>query len=220
MLLSSDWFLPYWPVVGLVLDDTKKVLLQRGCRQIVKQFMSGVEQYWLTDFSPERVAVTLSMFQDLAQKSEIAGAARDRLAILIGEKEEPTEVAENTQWLVVSITEEALAGSNTDRPLPSHLKQVLGEVPLKWAEYGLDSGTFSQACKNSTSPWDQYLSRSTPDLPCMLSDYAASLVSERRFITLWQIIKTRLTQHQQDELFAWYREVAQTQDGIELALPN
>ena len=51
MLLSADWFVPYWQLIGIFTDNKRKSLLRDECREIVPQIMSGATQYWYTDFS-------------------------------------------------------------------------------------------------------------------------------------------------------------------------
>ena len=58
MLLSTDWFLPYWFVLGIGAEDERKVCVKEGCRKIVKQIMSGAREYWHVSFSEERISET------------------------------------------------------------------------------------------------------------------------------------------------------------------
>jgi len=219
MLLSADWFMPSWSAIGLNLGEGKKVPLQQGCREIVKQLMSGAQQYWFIDFSLERVAATNAVFQALVDRVGVGPAAFARLSALIGEKEDPTGIDENTQWLVVSITEQVLDGSLDEWPLSQPFRQILDEVQAMWNKMGLKSDAFDLAGMASTSAWDEYLRSCTPDIPSMLSDYASSLVGQIKFSMLWQFFSGQVPQQQRDELIGWYRKVARSIDEIELVLP-
>ena len=55
MLLSADWFFPYWDLIGIFTKDKRKSLLREGCREIVRQIMSTATQYYGTNFSVARV---------------------------------------------------------------------------------------------------------------------------------------------------------------------
>ena len=60
MLLSTDWFLPYWTALGIILKEKDQRLFQMSCREIVKQILSGayLNQYFLANLSKERVDET------------------------------------------------------------------------------------------------------------------------------------------------------------------
>ena len=219
MLLSADWFMPSWSAIGLSFDGGKKILLQEGSREIVKQIMAGAQQYWLIDFSPARVAVTRAKLQALLDRAAIGPISSGTFATLIGE-EEPTGIDEGDQWLVVSITEQQLDGSLPEHPLSPPLQQLLNGVQVRWNQHGLNSDGFDQACMSSTSAWDQYLRNCTPDIPSMLSDYASSLVSQIKFYVLWQTVNSGVPSQQRGELFDWYRAVARSLDDIDLPLPS
>src|SRR5262249_21134400 len=67
MLLSTDWFLPHWSRVGLNVPAAERVKVQEACRitvgHIVARAPSDAKEYWLTDFSPERVAKSHSLLR-------------------------------------------------------------------------------------------------------------------------------------------------------------
>jgi hypothetical protein len=68
MLLSTDWFLPYWPEIGIDIAEAKRVGLQQGCREIADQILGGANNYFLADFSEERRQETHSMFLALLRR--------------------------------------------------------------------------------------------------------------------------------------------------------
>ena len=58
LLLSADWFFPYWDLIGIFTNNKRKSLLSEGCREIVRQIMSTATRYWHTNFSEARVKET------------------------------------------------------------------------------------------------------------------------------------------------------------------
>jgi hypothetical protein len=45
MLLSTDWFLDLWPMIGLrTILERGKLCLQKGCRDIARDILSTEEQ--------------------------------------------------------------------------------------------------------------------------------------------------------------------------------
>src|SRR6516225_6613441 len=85
MLLSTDWFFSEWPIIGIVIDDKKKKVLQHGCREIVRKMVSGATEYWLISFSAKRTQETLSQFELLLKTSKVEGAAFKRISALTRE---------------------------------------------------------------------------------------------------------------------------------------
>jgi hypothetical protein len=65
MLLSTDWFLPYWSVVGIEATE-QKLCVQEGCRQIVHEMVNGATEYYHVNFSDERLRATRQSLRDLA----------------------------------------------------------------------------------------------------------------------------------------------------------
>ena len=80
MLLSSDWFLPFWEEIGIESDDASKTAIQEGCRAIVRSFMEDSGSYFHIDFREERWQGTNSAFIDLLDRFG-AGAAKPLAAL-------------------------------------------------------------------------------------------------------------------------------------------
>jgi hypothetical protein len=217
MLLSADWFLPHWHTIGIFAEEEKKRCLQQGCREIVRQIMSGAKQYWDTDFAPERVRKTRSAFDVLLKTCKVEEAAVNRISGLGSEAESPID--DGTRWLLVSMTEQLLDSSVTEGPpLDNAVKDALKNEWKQWKEPSeID---FKTLCLTSTTNWDQYLKSITPDLPAMLADYVVAIASQSKFEVLWGFINARLPAKQRHELLNWYRSVAQSLTGEPLRLAH
>lgn len=217
MLLSADWFLPHWQLIGINAEDGKKPLLQDGCREIVRQIMSGAKQYWEIDFSPERVRKSRSVLEALLRRCELEEAAIDRINSLISGQESPID--DGTRWLIVSMTEQLLDNSTTDGPpLHTAIKEALRKEWRQWHHLG--EVDFKELCLTSTSNWDRYLRSTTPDLPGMLADYVSAIASQSKFDVLWGFINAKLTVKQRHELLSWYRSMGQALTGEPLRLAH
>src|SRR5262249_15263754 len=111
MLLSSDWFLPYWGMIGQSIDQQLQICVQQGCRAIVKQIVCGVEEYWLASFTVERQAETRSMFEKLSGSCGIQRATLvdiEKWAAISDEEEKVNR-------LLAFLTDELLSEESTDR---------------------------------------------------------------------------------------------------------
>src|SRR4051794_19303098 len=65
ILLSTDWFLPYWTRVGANVGEAKKQCIQQGCRKIVSQMIGDAHRMYQADFSEERKRETDAEFSSL-----------------------------------------------------------------------------------------------------------------------------------------------------------
>lgn len=216
MLLSSEWFLPYWYLVGIVGDAQQQRLFQTSCRRIVKDFMSGADRYWDIDFGSGRIETTRSVFSEELRKCKLEGNLIDDINSSLCNEGSPID--DGTRWLLVSMTEHLIQDSDVERPaLDPAIVEVLKGGLRKSADLDLRYLSLTSA-----DHWDQYLRGITPDLPAMLGDYALSVADQRKFEVLWRLIHTRLNFSQRRELMAWFRRFGQSLTGepVRLAEPT
>jgi hypothetical protein len=220
MLLSTDWFIPYWLVLGINLDEQKKLLLQKGCRGIVDKIVFGAKEYWLANFSSERIVGTYEMLKVLLQNCGINEFANSRItALTVGA--ESSSIDDSTGWLLISITEQLLSDTlPTGEKLNPAIKQILGRAWGEWKRSDFADIDFVKICLDSTSPWDKHIKSLTPDLPMSLADYLVSLRGHAKSELLWAVINADLTKDQRHELLLWYRRVGQLMTGEQLMLPT
>jgi hypothetical protein len=220
MLLSADWFLPRWSLFGIDVGRSQKAVLQQGFQEVVRYIMLGALEYWLTDFSKERIEKTKSMFYAVLTRAPFPQYALDTIKTLIGESA-LLELDDRTRWLLVSITQQVDDENlRAESKVPSESLSVVRQLVRRWKQNDLDRGNLCEACLSSQSSWDTYLRNITPDLPAMLADYALGLSTQRKFLSLWHAINTELSHQQRIALFDWYRSAAERLDGIELKLPR
>lgn len=215
MLLSADWFFPYWDLIGIVTKDKRKSLLRDGFREIVRQIMSTATKYWDTSFSVARVKESRAMLDALLNRCDLEEVAANRITGLISREDSPVD--EGTRWLIVSMTEQLLDGSitaPTDAAITEGLRRQWNELR------NLEEIDFKECCLNSASMWDRYLRDATPDLPAMLADYASVIASNSKFDVLWGFINLKLTAKQRHELLSWYRSTGQSLTGEPLRLAH
>jgi hypothetical protein len=68
ILLSADWFLPYWEDIGIDIAEIKKIDIQQGCREIVDEMLDGAETVFMGDCSEDRMRKTASSFLALLRR--------------------------------------------------------------------------------------------------------------------------------------------------------
>lgn len=72
MLFSSDWFRPYWHLLGIEISDAMKAgEFQAAMRTQVSAMIGQESDYYLISFEPSRAAKTrASLFEALSQYAE------------------------------------------------------------------------------------------------------------------------------------------------------
>jgi hypothetical protein len=212
MLLSTDWFKPYWVAIGINLDESKKGLMQEGCREVVSQILSGATEYWLTSFSDERREETRAMFESLAKKS----GAEEAVAETAKEWFEMFDEDLKAGSLFEILTGDLLSDNVIeDGPLPcSDIRAVVARAREEQDFTEID---FNKLCTSSKSSWDRYMRELTPELPTSLSDTLLIFLRTRSFKALWTSIEGKLTPEQREELTSWYRAAAKLRAKRDIA---
>lgn len=210
MLLSTDWFKFYWYTIGIDVDEPTKTSIQQGCREIVKQILSGAKSYFHISFAEERKNNTRAMVESLAEKS----GARPVLRAIddwVKMSDEDLKAA----WIYTSLTEDLLSGDfrKGDPTLDPAIITIMAGAQMK---YDLAPFEFLEKCESSNTSWDQYTRELTGELPTALADDLAAVLTARRFETFWNSLRDKLTGVQREQLVAWYREVAKARSRRDL----
>jgi len=210
MLLSTDWFKPYWSSIGIEVDEARKTSIQQGCREIVKQILSGAKNYYHISFTEERKKTTQAMLESLAQKS---GA--DPILRAIEEWAKMSDEEQKAAWIYTSFTDDLFSHDirEGDPKLDPAIIAIMAKAQRK---YDLASFEFLEKCESSETSWDQYTRELTPELPTALADTLAAVLTAHRYETFWNTVRDRLTTAQREELIAWYRDMAKARSRRDL----
>lgn len=220
MLLSTDWFSPYWLMLGIQMEGETRLCFREGCREIVKQILSGAREYYDRSYSEERLAHTRSMLEFLLQKCQADPATIDKISALARD-EENRITDQPTAWLALVITQQLLQNSMGESPsLDSDLKQAVSTTWETLNRSEFPEPDFEQVCLGSKSEWDVFTRSRTPDEPAMLSDFMSSLASEEKFEQFWTAVRAKLSLGERRELLNWYRKVGESMTGEPLRLPQ
>src|SRR5712691_4459739 len=200
MLLSTDWFMPHWRVIGIHLAERPKVCVQQGCRDIVRRIMSERAEYYHVEFSAARVDATWSTFDNLLKECE---AEREIIVDSLLADKSDTLLDDGTEWLITVLTERLLNDRATNEPeLDSEVLALLGGLRSVLAgRRGID---FSKLCLGSDSEWDKYTRSVTPEIPSMLGHEVSAILTRNDFGAIWNFINSRLTDAQKRKLLDWY----------------
>ena len=199
MLLSTDWFLPYWGEIGINIGETKQLALQQGCREIVNEMLDGKENIFLSDCSEERKQATSSKFLALMQKCDAAlemAATWTEWASLSHE--------ELTAVVLCSLLNREATSADSANGAPPLDFVLRAEVAKTWEAYALSPSIFRDICLSSTTEWD-IRTRHVLSSPRALVNQLWSVLLNGRLRAFWADIRDRLTAGQVQDLVAWYR---------------
>lgn len=204
-LLSTDWFFDKWVLMGVHLDSGVRRRVQQGCREIVKQIMSSAEgeSYFCTSFAESRTRETMTLLDSLLKKSNVD------LPIIHESNKSCTEEHSTEEWLLASITTELLSRLDDANP-PDLDRETLNVIASAWdvTSFELENDPLEEACRDSSTSWDQYIRSLTPGLPTYLSDFYNVHIACSRFQAAWRIIMHRLRTDQTNKLVRFYKSVA------------
>jgi hypothetical protein len=209
MLLSTDWFFDHWTVIGVDVDETRRLCLKAGARAIVRAFMSGATEYWLVSFAGERIEETRSEFNALLQKCRADEATIDRIKKLTCQKP-AVDLEVRIQGILHHLTATLVSGSSAQE-LPRIDPSLRQAVVDFWnrhvrSRHDIADIDFHVRCLNADSSWDQYIRSLTPDLPDMLANsLTQAFIVVGDIELLWNFIHRELSREQREELFRWYR---------------
>jgi len=199
LLLSTDWFLPYWADFGINTDENTKNNIQLGCRQIAAQMLAGAESYYQIDFSLSRRAATHAESAALLRECVAHASASQTFDEWSGLTH--TQLSKSTFY--ASMTTQLVVGVRGDK-LPELDSGIHDVVVDTWQKYSIVAGFFPTKSLESQTGWDFY-SRSVFDPPDTLGNQAWAVMLSHRFEEFWKNVGQHLSSNQLASLRHWYR---------------
>ena len=208
LLLSTDWFLPYWPEIEIHTNEDKKLNIQLGCQEIVSQILGDANDYFHCDLSPERKQETYSRFKTLLRTAETENDfSRICQEWAILSHRELT--ASFSLWLA---TLDIVHGLNPEKSasLDSTIVAVVHET---WTDPEPNAHLFLDLCWKSMTSWDANI-RNILGSPTALSSTLKSIFRYKRCIAFFAQLRLCLTHMQRKQLSDWYRETGNSRSKI------
>lgn len=224
MLLSTDWFIPYWSTFGLVFSESEQQMVREVSRKVTKELLKGADTYWGASFSDVRISATRHSFLENLRKSILGAAGVGQLSDALNAARDSAEFA-TTSWLFGALCDQ-LCGPMDDVTLPKLSSTSLETVKSLWqlsASVEPDGDLIERAVKTSATDWDKWLRNATPDLPTYLSDWAITrLRRPDRFRVFWAQLFWAVSQEDKRALKKWLEDEAMklADPSFTLAEPN
>jgi hypothetical protein len=195
MLLSTDWFLPHWPLIGIDAGSNDTALQQR-CRSIVRDLIGGASDYYHISFNEKRLTATRTALVRAAVECSLRPAAAtqiERICMLKSDRDEQHKTA----WVLLDVVGPEML---QDQHLEPVLRTALNGAK-QWFKF--DAELLERQCIESRTDWDTYIRDLTPEQPSALFDFvAAGLIVEAQFA----FVLNQLTTTQQNSLLAVCRK--------------
>lgn len=211
LLLSTDWFAPYWPSIGLYVDQDEKREIQRLLRDEARRSFFG-RTYWHAAFDAARMEATRKALFGAFEGS--AGAAtKQTLLALVGRGELVQESARET-WLLSTMTE--MLVDSGEESLSSELVDAIRSA---WSLSQTGSMNWRDICEMANTEWDRSVRSLTPDLPCWLADFVTADIKDMdQFGMFWSELHQLVTEAMIDDLKGWYKTTALALTGEDVDL--
>lgn len=199
LLLSTDWFLPYWVELGIFIKEEKKIEVQQGCRQIVNAELARANDRYLADVSEERKRTTGTTFRKLLRK---CGTEKDLAAAL----SEWKNLSHNELSAVVecAMFNSQIPSADGTGEVPYLEFSIRAAVIEMWETYRLSASVYRDVCLGSQTSWDIHVQKLSVS-PKTLVNQLWRVLLNRRLHTFWSKLGERLTSEQLKVLTSWYR---------------
>jgi len=200
MLLSTDWFLPYWKEIGIDIIESKKPCIQKGCREIAARMLGSAQTRYVSDFSEARLRETESDFLELLQRCEAQPelfSTYKEWATLSGQE---IKAASSCSHLNLKITSGVAENDPGLNPL------VRAKVVATWGAYYVEPYVFRDVSVRSGTDWDRYV-RIIWRGPEVLPGQLRGVLLYWRLRAFWEHLRVSLTPRELHQLVTWYREM-------------
>jgi len=200
VLLSTDWFLPCWTEIGIEIAESKKLCIQKGCREVTDRMLRGAENEFFSDFSEARMRGTESDFLALLQRCE----AQQELFVTYKEwatlSDQDIRAAWSCSYLNLKITSGVAENSPPLDPM------VRAKVAATWGAYDVKHDAFLDVSLRSGTDWDRHVQIIWCG-PKTLPGQLHSVLQYRELRAFWEHLRVSLTPQQLHQLVTWYREM-------------
>lgn len=201
LLLSTDWFLPYWQEIGIDVPENTRTLIQKGCREIVDEILDGKDSLFLVDLSQERRRETESEFISFLRS---LGVEREASAT-VHEWANMTHAQLSAAWACAGLNREIPSAGNSG--MGPHLEfPIQAEVIRAWDPHSLRPDVFRDVCLSSNTAWDIRTRKILVSERSLVNHLWAELL-DHRLRAFWADLHKTLSPRQRQELVSWYREM-------------
>lgn len=201
LLLSTDWFLPYWAEIGIDIREDKKIRIQDGCREIVDQIADGDDSVFLHSFSEHHRREAESKFVALLRRYEAEPEME-------GTFDEWKNLSHRKLTAVVECARlnSQIPSADGSAGAPYLDFSIRAEVVKAWDAHAVKASVFRDICLDSKTRWD-FRTQKLLVSPRTLVNQLWRVLLDHGFRAFWADLRVRLEPHQLQELVSWYRAV-------------
>jgi hypothetical protein len=206
-LLSADWFMEKWYLLGMNSDLPTREAMKQKCRTIACELLDGTSDYWLVSFDNIRLertyrdffSATIDCKMDVSDV-EILRQIADQTPVEITEFENTTLLKSLTELLV------SHPGTEVDENLSTN---IIETATSTYAATRIIDVDFVTLCLSSKTDWDVKLRNLTSGLPEYLADFATDICEQRHhFVRFWALLVEQISEKERKNLLQWYQKTA------------
>jgi hypothetical protein len=201
ILLSTDWFLPYWQRIGVDLVEASKGCVQQGCRKIVSQMIGDADWMWQVDFSERRKHETDASFGALLREC----ASEEELIATRKEWGSRTAKDNNATWNWFHLNQ-IICSPRVGQEYPVLDAEIHSCVTDIWRLFDFKESDICDACSSSTADWDVRI-HSVLGGAATLFGLLNKVLRDHSLQAFWNRLQGSLTSEQLRNLIFWYREM-------------
>jgi hypothetical protein len=216
LLLSTDWFLPYWTEIGIDLAEDKRIRIQQGCREILEEILWGFDSLHPVGFSGKRKQETESKFIALLRRWEAEQEVSPTFKEWASLSHRELTVVWGCAYLNRDIPSADGCGVAPYLEFP-----IRTEVVKAWEAHALEPNVLEDLCLSSKTEWD-IRTRKLLVSPKTLKNVLWIVLLHHRLQAFWADLRERLTPQQLQQLTSWYRAMIKitSKDDRPVVLPS
>jgi hypothetical protein len=215
LLLSTDWFFPFWSRLGIQIDESTAIVVKNDCRRIIGEITNDLAHYYDSDLSPQRKEGTFIQFTVVLERLKVTGA----FSSAISEWGNMTQDELTAAWTFTRLTDNLISESAGDGR-PDLDPAIVARVKTVHDELAYEEPEFLDLCLTSRTSWDGRTRNLQPGLPTLLADTLVSFLRERQLRMLWDSLVQQLSGEQRKMLVTWYHNMAKFRGMRDTLVPN
>jgi len=201
ILLSTDWFLPYWGNIGIVVDDATKNCIHEGSRRIVSKFVGDAQRMFEVDLTDRRKQETRGSVITLLRQC----GAEQELSAIFEEWASKTEKDRSTVWNFFNLNQIAVSNPSP-HGYPEIGVAIRAKLARVWEIFDFEFAQIRKACLSSTTDWDRRIHVILGGA-ATLSELLVNALRSRTLHDFWRRLRLELSSEEARTLTAWYRDM-------------
>ncbi|WEJ98469.1 MAG: hypothetical protein P0Y59_16145 [Candidatus Sphingomonas phytovorans] len=184
----------------------------------MRKIVEGTGNYWLSSFEIGRIEKTKNIISETIAEYVSFNSALS--AKFVDTKQNFENNSQEISSDLLELVTDLLASG--DISSEGNFSNYLLECVLScWRISGSEGINYVKLCEEGKGEWDVIISSLTPDLPCMIADFAANeLASYDRVTSFWSLVSLKLDDESIKSIIMWYESAVKDLTGENKSVPS